>query len=80
MRLRSPRKPPTPWHDTLAVFRDALGVQSFNAGAQLPPLSETPEDWRGFPCVIRIVDRGPLGTEAERHRQHGTVRRADHRV
>ena len=48
-------------YDTLAVFRDALGVQSFNAGALLPPLSETPEDWQGFPCVIRIVDRGPLG-------------------
>ena len=48
-------------YDTLAVFRDALGVQSFNAGAQLPPLGETPQDWQGFPCVIRIVDRGPLG-------------------
>ena len=47
-------------YDTLAVFRDALGVQSFNAGALLPPLGETPEDWQGFPCVIRIVDRGPL--------------------
>ena len=46
---------------TLEVFRDTLGVQSFNAGALLPPLSETPEDWRGFPCVIRVVDRGPLG-------------------
>ena len=48
-------------YDTLAVFRDALGVQAFNAGALLPPLSETREDWQGFPCVIRIVDRGPLG-------------------
>ena len=48
-------------YDTLAVFRDALGVQSFNAGAQLPPLRETAEDWGGFPCVIRVVDRGPLG-------------------
>lgn len=45
----------------LAVFRDTLGVQSFNVGALLPPLRETPEDWQGFPCVIRIVDRGPLG-------------------
>ena len=48
-------------YETLAVFRDALGVQSFNAGALLPPLRTTAEDWRGFPCVIRIVDRGPLG-------------------
>ena len=30
-------------------------------GALLPPLGETPQDWQGFPCVIRIVDRGPLG-------------------
>ena len=51
-------------YDTLAVFRDGLGVQAFNAGVQLPPLSETPEDWRGFPCVIRVVDRGPLGARS----------------
>ncbi len=49
---------------TLAVFRDALGVQSFNAGGLLPPLGETPEDWRGFPCLIRVVDRGPLGVRS----------------
>ena len=48
-------------YETLAVFRDAFGVQSFNAGALLPPLSETSEDWEGFPCVVRAVDRGPLG-------------------
>ena len=43
------------------MFRGTLGVQAFNVGALLPPLRETPEDWQGFPCVIRIVDRGPLG-------------------
>ncbi|MCY4449364.1 MAG: hypothetical protein OXE02_11060 [Chloroflexi bacterium] len=51
-------------YDTLAVFRDALGVQSFNVGGQLRPLGETSEDWQGFPCVIRIVDRGPLGVRS----------------
>ena len=49
-------------HDALAAFRDKLGAQSFNAAAQLPPLSAVPEDWSGFPCVLRVVDRGALGT------------------
>ena len=49
---------------TLAVFRDALGVQSFNAGALLPPLRPVNEDWSGFPCVLRVVDRGPLGVRS----------------
>lgn len=49
-------------HDALAAFRDRLGTQSFNAAAQLPPLSAVSEDWSGFPCVLRIVDRGALGT------------------
>ena len=47
-------------YETLAVFRDALGVRSFNVGGLLPPLRETAEDWEGFPCVLRVVDRGPL--------------------
>ncbi len=51
-------------YDVLAVFRDALGVQSFNAGALLPPLRATAEDWSGFPCVLRVVDRGPLGVRS----------------
>ena len=48
-------------YGTLAVFRDALGVQSFNVAAQLPPMRAVAEDWGGVPCVIRAVDRGPLG-------------------
>ena len=47
-------------HATLAVFQDALGVQSFNAGALMPPLRPVNEDWSGFPCVLRVVDRGLL--------------------
>lgn len=50
-------------YETLAVFRDTLGTQSFNAAAQLPPMRGVPaEDWSGFPCVLRVVDRGALGT------------------
>ena len=49
-------------YDALAAFRDKLGAQSFNVAAQLPPLSAVPEDWSGFPCVLRVVDRGALGT------------------
>ena len=46
----------------LATFRDSLGVQSFNMGALIPPIAPTNESWDGFPVVIRIVDRGNLGT------------------
>jgi len=35
-----------------------LGVSSFNLAIYMPPLSQTPEDWSGFPYVTRIVDRG----------------------
>ena len=50
-------------YETLAAFRDTLGTQSFNAAAQLPPLRGVPaEDWSDFPCVLRVVDRGALGT------------------
>ena len=49
-------------YGALAVFRDALGVRSFNVGALLPPLAPTPESWDGFPVVARVVDRGPLAS------------------
>jgi hypothetical protein len=49
-------------HDTLAVFRDSLGVQSFNVGMMLPPVTITEESWEDFPVVIRLVDRGELAT------------------
>lgn len=48
--------------DTLAAFRDALGVRSFNVGVQMPPLGETAEEWAGFPVVAHVLDRGDLGT------------------
>jgi galactose-1-phosphate uridylyltransferase len=48
--------------DTLRVYRDTLGVRSFNVGILLPPVDETVESWEGFPVVVRIVDRGSLET------------------
>ena len=42
----------------LACFRDQMGVQSFNVAMYMRPLAEVDEDWRGFPVVVRAVDRG----------------------
>ncbi|HZP97511.1 MAG TPA: hypothetical protein VFC31_14420 [Candidatus Limnocylindria bacterium] len=41
----------------LRAYR-AAGVVSFNMALYLPPLSPDGEDWRRFPPVARIVDRG----------------------
>ncbi|MEX2376303.1 MAG: hypothetical protein WD942_12085 [Dehalococcoidia bacterium] len=45
----------------LRIFRDDLGVRSFNLGVLIPPIAPVVEPWDGFPVVIRIVDRGDLG-------------------
>ncbi|MEX2245524.1 MAG: hypothetical protein WEC75_02465 [Dehalococcoidia bacterium] len=45
-------------YEVLACFRDRLDVSSFNLVLYTPPWSGTPEEWRGFPVVVRIVDRG----------------------
>jgi len=45
-------------YDTLACFKEALGVQSFNVALYMPPLDAVEEDWSGFPVVVRVVDRG----------------------
>lgn len=42
----------------LDALMHRLGVSSFNLAIYLPPLDETPEDWSGFPHLVRIVDRG----------------------
>ena len=42
----------------LHTFVEHLGTQSFNLGLYQPPLCPTPEDWEGFPHVVRILDRG----------------------
>ena len=45
-------------YDTLACFRDRLGVQSFNVAIFMGPLDDVDEDWSGFPVMVRVVDRG----------------------
>jgi galactose-1-phosphate uridylyltransferase len=42
----------------LRAFVDDLGVRSFNVGIYQPPLADTPEPWKGFPWIARILDRG----------------------
>ena len=41
----------------VAVYRGA-GVVAYNMALYLPPLSPDGEDWRRFPPIARIVDRG----------------------
>jgi hypothetical protein len=47
----------------LRTFIDRLGVQSFNLALYQPPLAETPEDWSGFPYLLRIISRGDLSSK-----------------
>jgi hypothetical protein len=43
---------------TLACYRDRLSVRAFNLALFGPPLVEGDEDWRRFPFVARLVERG----------------------
>ncbi len=45
-------------HRVLDCYVRRLHVSSFNVAILMPPLGPTEEDWSGFPCVVRIVDRG----------------------
>jgi len=47
---------------TLRVFRDSLGVRSFNVGVLMSPLAPSEESWADFTPHMRIVDRGNLGS------------------
>lgn len=49
-------------YHVLSTFVEKLGVQSFNLVLYQPPLSDTPEDWEGFPFTFRILDRGRLSS------------------
>ncbi len=42
----------------LEAYVEELGVSSFNVAFYTAPLGATDEDWSGFPCVVRLVDRG----------------------
>lgn len=44
----------------LDCFVNRLGVTSFNMALCMRPIDSVPEDWRGFPMVVRIVHRGDL--------------------
>jgi hypothetical protein len=48
-------------HAALACYRDRLGVRSFNLALFGPPLAGGDEDWRRFPFVARLVERGGSG-------------------
>ena len=47
-------------YDVLALYRDSLGVTSFNLAIATPPLDRTRESWQGFPVTAWLVDRGSL--------------------
>ncbi|RJO62425.1 MAG: hypothetical protein C4542_04190 [Dehalococcoidia bacterium] len=47
-------------YDVLALYRDSLGVTSFNLAIATPPLDRTRESWQGFPVIAWLVDRGSL--------------------
>ena len=51
-------------YEVLACLRDQMHIVSFNLALATPPLGETDEDWTGFPVLVRIVDRGDLGSLA----------------
>ena len=51
-------------YEVLACLRDQMHVTSFNLALATPPLSQTEEDWTGFPVLVRIVDRGDLKSAA----------------
>ena len=47
-------------YDILALYRDHLGVTSFNLAIATPPPDRTRESWQGFPVTAWLVDRGSL--------------------
>lgn len=51
-------------YEVLTFFRDRLGVTSFNLSLITPPLAKTEESWAGFPVLVRLLDRGDLGSRA----------------
>ena len=52
-------------HHVLCTFTQELNVLSFNLALYMPPLvAPDHEDWSGFPVIVRLVDRGDLGSKA----------------
>lgn len=46
------------FHDVLRALIDHGGTGAFNAVIYAPPLFGPHDDWRDFPVMVRIVDRG----------------------
>jgi hypothetical protein len=42
----------------LRCFVHELGVTHFNLALWMKPIDSVPEDWSGFPFIMRLVDRG----------------------
>jgi hypothetical protein len=51
-------------YDVLSLYRDRLGVTSFNLAIATPPLDSTRESWQGFPVRAWLVDRGSLNSRS----------------
>jgi len=45
-------------YKVLQCFVERLGVTSFNLALYMRPIDSVPEDWSGFPVLVRVVDRG----------------------
>jgi hypothetical protein len=45
-------------YNVLDTLVSTMGVKSFNLALYMQPIDSVPEDWSGFPFVVRIVDRG----------------------
>jgi len=45
-------------YKVLQCFVERLGVSSFNLALYMRPIDSVPEDWGGFPVLVRVVDRG----------------------
>jgi hypothetical protein len=52
------RKLADPLYDVLRGLIDGQGVRALNLGIALPPLGPVDEEWRGFPVIARVCDRG----------------------
>ncbi len=51
-------------YKVLRCFVDMLDVTSFNLAVCMRPIDSVPEDWQGFPVIVRVVDRGDPDVQA----------------
>lgn len=49
-------------YKVVKCLKNDFGVMSFNLGIVFPPFNKDP-DWKGFPVITRIVDRGKLSNK-----------------